>query len=222
MSAPLVLLASAAELPPGDEWLSPAERAALRRFGVPKRQHDFRLGRFAAKRVLALLYGDEETVAMSRFEIRPAPGGAPLAFRDGARLNVSLSISHSAGWAAAAVQREEGRLGCDLERIEERSHAFVLDYFTPGEQAFAEAGPDGGRRATLVWSAKEAVMKALGEGLRLTAATVEIVPDLHFVSRAGWRRFAVTAPPSARDLGGFWRDSRELLLTVAAWEEQRP
>jgi 4'-phosphopantetheinyl transferase len=221
VSAPLVLLASAVELPPGDEWLSPAERAALERFRAPKRRHDFRLGRFAAKRVLADLYGDEESLAVRRFEIRPASGGVPVAFRDGAPLDVTLSISHSAGWAAAAVQPGEGWLGCDLERIEERSHVFVLDYFTPGEQAVAEGGSDGGRRATLVWSAKEAVMKALGEGLRLPPATVEVVPDLHLASRAGWRRFAVAAPLAARDLRGFWRGSGELLLTVVASEEPR-
>ena len=221
MSAPLVLLAPAVELPPGDEWLSAAERAALHRFRVPKRRRDFRLGRFAAKSVLARLYGDEETPAWRGFEVRPAPGGAPVAFRDGARLDVRLSISHSAGWGAAAVQREEGRLGCDLERIEERSRAFVQDYFTPAEQAFAAGGPDGSRRATLVWSAKEAVMKALGEGLRLPPAAVEVEPDLLFMSRSGWRRFLVAAPSAARDLLGFWKGLGELVLTVAAWEEPR-
>ncbi|HEY7513103.1 MAG TPA: 4'-phosphopantetheinyl transferase superfamily protein [Vicinamibacteria bacterium] len=221
MSAPLVLLAGAAELPRDDEWLSPAERAILHRSRVPKRRQDFRLGRWAAKRVLALLYGDEEMLAAGRFEIRPARGGAPVPYRDGAPLEATLSISHSGSCAVAAIQRGEGRLGCDLERIEERSHAFVGDYFTAAEQAFAEAGPHGGRRATLVWSAKEAVMKALGEGLRLPPPTVEVVPDLHFVTRAGWRRFAVAAPPAARELRGFWRDAGEFLLTAAASEEPR-
>jgi 4'-phosphopantetheinyl transferase len=221
VSAPLVFLARATELPFDDEWLSPAERAALHRFRVPKRRRDFRLGRWAAKRVLALLYGDEEMRAAGRFEIRPARGGAPVPYRDGAPLWATLSISHSAGSAAAAAQRGEGRLGCDLERIEERSHAFIVDYFTRAEQAFAAAGGDGGRRATVLWSAKEAVMKALGEGLRLPPASVEVVPDLHFVTRAGWRRFAVAAPSAARDLRGFWRDSGAFVLTAAASEEPR-
>jgi 4'-phosphopantetheinyl transferase len=217
VSRPLVLLAAASELPPGEEWLRPTERATLLRLRVPKRRRDFRLGRFAAKRAMALLDGCEKAFALRRFEVRPAPGGAPLAFRDGAPLAVGLSISHSDGWASAAVHRGTRPLGCDVERIEARSAAFLEDYLTPSERAFAVSGPEIEHplRATLVWSAKEAVMKALGEGLRLAPASVEVIPALHPVSEAGWRSFSVSAPPTAADLHGFWRAVGELVLTVA-------
>ena len=217
MSMPFVLLATARELPPGDEWLRPGERAALVRLRAPRRRRDFRLGRFAAKRALALLDGSDGVEALRRFEVRPAPGGAPLAFRDGAALPVSLSISHSDGWAAACVQSGIGRLGCDLERVAARSGAFVEDYFSECEQAFAAAGPASERqgRATLVWSAKEAVMKALGEGLRLAPRAVEVLPTAGPTSPAGWRSFSVSAPPNATDLRGSWRVTGGFLLTVA-------
>ena len=215
--APLVYLDVASELPPGDGWLRPAERAILRRFRAPRRRRDFRLGRFAARRVLALVAGGERTLAPERFEIRPAPGGAPQAFCGGARLAVALSISHSDGWASAAAQRGTGPLGCDLERIEPRSPAFLEDYLTKGEQAFVACAPASGRalRATLLWSAKEAVMKALGEGLRLAPASVEVVPAIHPVSETGWRSFSISAPPAAAGLRGFWRVVGERVLTVA-------
>ncbi len=216
MRAPLVVLTSAFELPRDDEWLLPSERRTLLRFRIEKRRRDFRLGRFAAKRALALLDGGEGLEALRPFEIRAAPGGAPLAFRDGSWLPVALSISHSEGWASAGVQPGGDRLGCDLERIATRSNAFVGDYFTPREQAFVAAGPESGRRATLIWSAKEAVMKALGEGLRLSPVAVEVSPDLHLVSRAGWRSFSVAAPPETADLRGFWRITGPFVLTVAA------
>ena len=217
MTVPLVVLDVACKLPRGDEWLRPTEQAILRRFRVPKRRRDFRLGRFAAKRAMALVAGCEGTLAPRRFEVRPAPGGAPQAFCDGAPLAVALSISHSDGWASAAVQRGTGPLGCDLERIESRSSAFLEDYLTPGEQALVASAPESERalRATLVWSAKEAVMKALGEGLRLAPASVGVVPAIHPMSETGWRSFSVSAPPTAAELRGFWRVVGELVLTVA-------
>jgi 4'-phosphopantetheinyl transferase len=221
VSATIVLLARAGELPPDDEWLSAAERGTLRRFRRPERQRDFRVGRLAAKRALALLHGHELPSAARRFEVRPAPGGAPRAFADGIPLDVTLSIGHSDGRAAAAVRWGRAELGCDVERIEERSRAFVLDYFTAAEQAFVDGRCDGGRRATLVWSAKEAVMKALGEGLRLAPATVEVRPDVHFVSRDGWRRFELSAAAAPPALRGFWREVEDLVITVAADEEPR-
>ena len=217
MSASLVLLAAAFELPSGEEWLRPAERATLLRFRAPKRRRDFRLGRFAVKRALAFLEGGEGAGDLQRFEIRRAPGGAPVAFRDGVPLGVALSISHSEGWAIAAVSHGTDRLGCDLERIEARSRAFLEDYFSAAEQAFVEAGPtdEVARRATLLWSAKEAVMKALGQGLRLPPAAVRVVPDPDRSSSAGWRTFAVQAPPTATNLRGFWRLFGDFVLTVA-------
>lgn len=217
MTTPLVLLAAAFELPAGEDWLGPAERATLLRYHVPKRRRDFRLGRFAAKGAMALLDGRGGAFAPRRFEVRPVPGGAPKAFRDGAPVAVALSISHSDGWASAAVHRGKGRLGCDLERIEARSRAFLEDYLTPDEQAFVAAGPESENplRATLVWSAKEAVMKALGEGLRLSPASVEVAPALQPASEAGWRRFSVLAPHVAADLRGFWRAVGPFVLTVA-------
>jgi 4'-phosphopantetheinyl transferase len=217
VTTPLVLLAAVSELPPRDAWLQPAEQALLRRFRAPRRRRDFRLGRFAAKRALALFAGCEGAPARWRFEVRPAPGGAPQAFCDGAPLADALSISHSDGWAAAAVQRGTASLGCDLERIEPRSPAFLEDYLTPSERAFVASGPESERplRATLAWSAKESVMKALGEGLRLAPASVEVVPAIQPVSETGWRSFSVTAPPAAAAFRGFWRIIGELVLTVA-------
>jgi 4'-phosphopantetheinyl transferase len=217
MTAPLVLLTAERELPPDDDWLQPAEQAILRGLGWPRRRRDFRLGRLAAKRALALVAGGDGAHDRRRFEVRPAPGGAPQAFRDGAALAVALSLSHSHGRAVAAVQRGSGPLGCDLERIAARGPAFLEEYLTPGEREFVGNGPEGERplRVTLVWSAKEAVMKALGEGLRLAPPSVEAVPAMGPVSEAGWRRFFVSAPDAAAGLPGFWRTVRELVLTVA-------
>lgn len=215
------MLAAAARLPPGDAWLRPQERAALSRLRAPRRRRDFRLGRFAARAALALL--EERGETEPPFEVRPGPGGAPVALRNGLPLAVTLSITHSNGWAAAAVQRGRGPLGCDLEGVEPRSAAFVSDYFTPSEQGFVAAGIglERGLRATLVWSAKEAVMKALGQGLRLPPARVEVLPSFERAPEAGWWIFAVSAPRRARRLRGFWRVTGPCVLTVAGKQPPR-
>ena len=222
MSAPLVLLAAARDLPPGNTWLRPGERAALVRLRAPKRRRDFRLGRFVARRALALLENGDGLEALHRFEVRPAAGGAPMAFCEGAPLEVALSISHSDGWAAAGVQRGRARLGCDLERVDERSPGFIGDHFSRTEQEFVSAGGAAERplRATLVWSAKEAVMKALGEGLRLAAPAVAVMPTLDPSTPGGWSTFAVSHPAEAAGLRGFWRQLGPLVLTLAGELEE--
>ena len=214
MSA-LVVLAAAPDLPPGDDWLRPRERAALLRLRAPKRRRDFRLGRFTARRALALL--EDRPQAPPHFEVRRGPGGVPLAFCDGASLPVTLSISHSDGWASAAVHRGSEPLGCDLEHVEPRSAAILSDYFTPRERAFVAEGTDLERslRSTLVWSAKEAVMKALGEGLRLPPATVEVSLAWGPMPSGTWRPFSVLGPPRANPLRGSWRAVGAFVLTVA-------
>jgi 4'-phosphopantetheinyl transferase len=115
------------------------------------------------------------------------------------------------------VQRGRARLGCDLERVEERSPGFIADHFSRSEQEFVAAGAihDRPLRATLVWSAKEAVMKALGEGLRLAAPEVVVMPTLGPSTPSGWSTFGVSHPPEATGLGGFWRHLGPFVLTVA-------
>jgi 4'-phosphopantetheinyl transferase len=217
VTGPLVCVASARDLPAGDAWLQPGERAALARLRAPRRRRDFRLGRFAARKALGLCAGRLSPDG-GRVEVRPAAGGAPVAWQDGARLPVTLSISHSDGWAAAGIEPGGGRLGCDLEHIEGRSRAFVHDYFSPDERRLVDAGADARERAlraTLVWCAKEAVMKALGEGLRLPPLAVSVCPSFAAASASGWRPFTIGRPRAAADLAGSWRRIEGFVLAVA-------
>ena len=218
MRPPLVVLASARELPPGDAWLGAEERATLARLRAPRRRRDFRLGRLAARRAVALLDGRLAGAGTGTLEVRRGPGGAPWACREGVPVDATLSISHSDGWAAAAVQPGRVRLGCDVESVAPRSPGFSADYFTPAEQAFLGGGGPGeaALRATLLWSAKESVMKALGEGLRLAPRGVEVLPCLAPPTAAGWRAFSIAGPPQARNLRGSWRVAEGLVLSVAA------
>ena len=74
-----------------------------------------------------------------------------------------------AGFSGLISARELERLGHEVEVIEARDPSFAADYFTADECAFVESVPEDARAlaTTLVWSAKECALKAIGEGLRL-------------------------------------------------------
>ncbi len=108
--------------------------------------------------------------------MRAAASGAPELWLAGVPWTGTLSLSHSHGRALAVLRGDGGAVGADLERVEERSFAFVGDYFTAAEQAAWRAAPAERRAlvATLIWSAKECAFKALAEGLRLPTVAVEV------------------------------------------------
>ena len=109
---------------------------------VAKRRSDWRLGRWAAKHALAAYVGCASRLA--GVEIRAAESGAPEVFLDGHPAPLTLSLSHAAGRGLCAIAAAGVALGCDLERIESRSRAFVVDYFTDDEQRVIAAAPGGG------------------------------------------------------------------------------
>ena len=127
-------------------WLTAGEQATLARLHVAKRRSDWLLGRWTAKRALAAYLGCVSRLA--RVEIRAAESGAPEVFLDGRAAPLTLSLSHAAGRGLCAVTAAGVALGCDLERIESRSRAFVADYFTDDEQRLIAAAPVSDRAAS--------------------------------------------------------------------------
>jgi 4'-phosphopantetheinyl transferase len=185
-------IARAAEVPPDDDWLGPRERAVLAGLRLAARRESWRLGRFAARKLLG------------EVEVLPDPDGAPRAFRrGGAALPGCLSLSHRDGvglaaWSAAAI-------GCDVERIEPRSPAFVADYLTPAEQAFVAAAAEPALAPNLLWSAKESALKALRVGLTRDTRELEVSVDGEALAVRDLARGVV--------LAGSWRREGEHVLT---------
>ncbi len=142
-------------------------------------------------------------------------------------------MSHSDGTAfCAAWPDPDGGLaaGADLERIEPRSGALVRDFFSESESTAWEARAPGRPRdtfATAIWSAKEAVLKALRLGLTVDTRGIdcELFPDpapaddsIPGPEGNGWRRFTVRVAPAAggaAGLAGFWREEEGFVLTLA-------
>jgi len=215
-------LGCGAELPPETDdasWLAPGELARAAGFG-PQRRHDFRLGRWVAKQALRAWLGPRPPASL---EIEAGPDGAPrLRCGDGAP-PCGISLSHRADLALCTLFPRALAVGCDLERIEPRSDAFLEDFFTPAERArvAAAAGEQRWIAANLIWSAKESCLKALRTGLSRDTRSIEI--DLaapgSSAAPAGWLRLSAVereAGGEAASFGGWWRVHQGFVLTVLA------
>jgi 4'-phosphopantetheinyl transferase len=198
------LLEAAAGVPVDDAWLAPVERARLAQLRVAKRRADWRLGRWTGKRAVAAALG----IAAERVAVIAAAGGAPLALLDGVPAPLAISLSHAGGRGLCAVAAAGVAVGCDLEVVAPRASAFAGDYFTAAEQVLAGGDP---RRVTLVWCAKEAALKALGEGLREDPRAVEVALT---GGRSGeWT--ALTVACAGCRLSGWARELDGLMAVIA-------
>ena len=208
-----------ADVPSDDGWLGPSETVRLNGIRFAKRRADWRLGRWTAKRAVAVYLN---VPALAGIEIRPAPSGAPEVFCAGAPAAVAVSLSHRAGTAVCAVAPSGVALGCDLETIEPRSDAFIADYFTPEEQLSVARVPveDRSRLATLLWSGKESTLKALRVGLRIDTRWVSVsVGDAPFCGT--WSPMHV-GHADGQVFHGWWREQNDFLRTVVSMPSPGP
>jgi 4'-phosphopantetheinyl transferase len=171
-----------------------SEREALQyaAFRIEKRRKEWLAGRLAAKTLLAAGGGNPADFEISMDKLgRPSCGGA------------LVSITHSNGWAAAAMKPGSSFLGLDLEKIEERHRAWYADYFHPQELPLHDPS-----EATRLWTIKEALLKALGLGLMADPLAIRTDEKIRFTGKAleryrelGSPEFAVETRPSPE---GFW------------------
>lgn len=203
-----------ADLPAHLRWLSPAESRILASLEVPKRRQDWLLGRWTAKCALQRLPGIPASPS-HQWQILPEASGRPVAALRGEPQDIALSISHSHGQALCALATNGGAVGCDLERIEERGEMFMETYFTPSERALVNRPGDHSPAvlATLLWCAKESVLKLLGEGLRADTYRVEVGP-IATANGEDWSRVRVTDRLSGEVYGGRWSRCGEMVLCI--------
>ena len=140
--------------------------------GVPKRRHEWLLGRCAAKDAVRELIEKQHGVKLGAADIeivpdahgRPEVQGAWMA-----RLNVkpAISITHSHGIAAAAATLTPGAMvGIDIEMAGRHAEHFERIAFREEERAWLQKLPAAQHDewALRLWTAKEAASKALGQG----------------------------------------------------------
>jgi 4'-phosphopantetheinyl transferase len=223
------------------EWLlTGTERERFTALKIPKRRHDWLLGRWTSKLLAqaVLVHSNTAAPALNELQVLNAASGAPFltSTLEDQVLPVTLSISHSGDRAFCAAvgilsggEIAGGILGADIERIEARSPGFVEDYFTETESTLLERSPARSRDilVTATWSAKEAAFKALHLGLTVDtrSATCLIEPVLE--EGAPWTPFHIEWDVRRLNnytqlrgdlphLLGWWRIMDGFVLTLAA------
>ena len=233
---------SLSDVPAYTEWLAESELRCLERLRVPKRRDDWRLGRWTAKRAVAIALGlPRNDGSLMNIEILADSSGAPQVYVGHQPALVSISLSHCDSIAACVLVRSTTPLGCDLELIEPRSDAFVGDYFNEREQTFIERwrGIERDQLVTTLWSAKESALKALRVGLRVDTRSVGVRlcgqrsegdeesaknwsnPFARYCSPEEWHPFQATLENDRR-LYGRWNRSSCLVKTFATVQSAKP
>lgn len=208
-----------ADVPLDCNWLNAAEQTQLGSMRFPKRQADWRLGRWTAKRAIAThLELPSDRPALRLIELRPRSSGAPVAYVDNRPAPLSISLSHRAGVAMCALSAPETPLGCDLEIDEARAPCFVEDYFTISEQQLIRRMPSGDQEwvVALLWSSKESALKALQTGLRLSTQGIEVsLPnDSPNVIRYTWNPLDIHYATGS--FHGWWQREGRFVRTIVA------
>jgi len=131
----------------------------------PSRKRSWLNGRIAAKdAVRRWMFGKGfQSVYPSEIKILNDSEGKP--FVTGAfKKNLQISIAHKDDFAVALIN-ENGSCGIDIELIEEGRSSSTNTAFTPAETAMLPQR-DSALWMTRLWSAKEAVAKSLGSGVK--------------------------------------------------------
>ena len=223
------------QAPPG--LLSTAEETILAGLTLLPRRRKWLLGRWAAKRLLGEVAAEDNGIVAGllgkpgsnddwrgQFSILNDEAGVPYVDRAGrGRLSLSLSISHRGDWGLAAIALVPcARIGADIETVEPRDPALVRQFFSESEADRVAGGGDVDRTVARIWSAKEAVLKAMGIGLRHDTRDI-VVGDEKIASGLveGWRALEAWLAPvlavrtAPRSLTLLYRDLDAHVVTVA-------
>jgi 4'-phosphopantetheinyl transferase len=144
--------------------LSGDERARAERFSFEEHRDQFAVGRGLLRDLLSGYLGE----APSRIAFAYGPQGKPaLAGAKGGR-SVEFNLSHSGDMAVYAFSRGR-RLGIDVERVRpmpDENH-FADRFFSPAESSLVRSLSGGRKLAAFftIWTCKEAILKASGDGL---------------------------------------------------------
>jgi len=156
-----------------DGILSAGEIARANRFLNPAHGHAFRI----AHGRLRMLLADRIGVAPASLVFLTGKHGKPSL--DGVN-GLAFNLSHSGSLAALAIA-DGCDIGCDIEEVREVKEDVAERFFSAEEVAQLRALPADHQNDAFFrcWTRKEAVVKALGDGLSmpLDRFTVDILAD---------------------------------------------
>jgi len=149
---------------PPEEFLSEREKEQLGGYKFAAKKQDFLLGRLAAKRALGALLAEPD---LRCIEIRTGDHGQPLV-QHPQKGSAEVTISHSHGLAVALAFPAGYPMGIDLETVSAVSAATIIGELgtsAPEQAWLATGGVDGATACCVLWTAREALGKALKVGL---------------------------------------------------------
>ena len=138
---------------------------------LSRRQRSAALARLLLSRMLSEVWG----AAPEKVQICSESSGRPYLAPVFSQRPPFISISHTRGWVACAAT-EIGPVGIDIERQRpNRDHAGIAAVaFGPREAARAGSS---GTAFYRIWTLREAISKACGQGLALAADGLDRVHD---------------------------------------------
>lgn len=165
-------------------WLTEEERKRANAFVTPQLQCRWIAARAGMRGILASVLG----VSLQEPVFVLGPHGRPELASDDSPY--SFNLSHSDSLAAFAVS--EAVIGVDIEQIKALPEGVAGMVFSKPEIAALEAEPEGARALAFYryWTAKEAVLKALGTGLSVSGRsfTIDISqPEAPRLVSADWK-----------------------------------
>src|ERR1700719_4055190 len=193
------------------ELLDPEERERAARFKFPEGRNQFVISRALLRRAL----GRYLRVEARAVRFRTTASGKPeLAANPDLRINdlqidhlqindLRFNLSHTEGATVFALVRHR-QVGVDVERIRKDTNAMELAerFFSPQEVQWLRSRPasEQGSSFFSCWTAKEAYIKAHGEGLSMSLRGFGVLPG------AGSKlQLAVYEDPDAARRWSIWQ-----------------
>ncbi len=152
--------------------LSAQERTRLSGFGSEKRRREFALGRDTARHLLA----ERLALVPSAVPLRVAADGAPEL--DGEGLHVSIAHAATAERTLAVAAVSYRPIGVDIEVIQPRRPDLYRFVLHPDEYGLLDTLPhDHDAAQVLVWTLKEAALKAMRTGFRTSPKKLRLTVE---------------------------------------------
>ena len=158
-------------------WLDEQEQSRLRRFAFDGPRRRFALCRAALRAELCKQLGWKN----ERLAFETTRHGKPFALIRGEPAPIGFNVSHSGRHGLVAIA-PSGQVGVDVEeRDPHRNLDLLIETVLAEGERDALAAARGPARVHLffkLWTLKEALLKALGEGFRLDATRIKTPPPM--------------------------------------------
>lgn len=138
-------------------FLNEDELTVYQNFIIDKRKRQWLGGRMTAKKAVSCFLDGADI--WRRISIESSSSGKPMVKLAQRPCKIHLSISHSAG-VAAAIASNTHPCGIDIQQVGDKVVKVASRFLSPGEESLLESLTGSAReRLTLLWAAKESIRK---------------------------------------------------------------